>query len=247
MAPRVVFVALASDFGCQVQITNMEDHLLDVLGTMDLVYWQLASSGHMPEHYDVAVIEGAATTDEHVETLQRVRETASVVITIGACAVQGGILAMAGVGDLEERFAAVYGAGAPVARGRRAPAPVHAIIPVDYHVPGCPINPAEFVSVLNRAVRGLADRPAEDPLCAFCKTKENICLLDKGQPCLGLITRTGCGATCVSRGRACTGCRGVSSVANITAARQVFVDKGLDPVHIDRLLALFNSYAEAAR
>jgi sulfhydrogenase subunit delta len=48
MAPRVVVVGLASDFGCQVQMTNIEDHLLDVLGTIDLVYWQLASSGTCP-------------------------------------------------------------------------------------------------------------------------------------------------------------------------------------------------------
>lgn len=43
MAPRVVVVGLASDFGCQVQMTNIEDHLLDVLGLIDLAYWQLAS------------------------------------------------------------------------------------------------------------------------------------------------------------------------------------------------------------
>jgi len=69
MAPRVVVVGLASDFGCQVQMTNIEDHLLDVLGVIDLVYWQLASSGHMPEEYDVAIIEGAVTTEEHVRAL----------------------------------------------------------------------------------------------------------------------------------------------------------------------------------
>jgi len=247
MAPRVVFVGLASDFGCQVQITNMEDHLLDVLGTIDLVYWQLASSGHMPDAYDVAVIEGAVTTDEHEALLKRVRETAAVVVAIGACAVLGGIPALAGTGDLEQRFATVYGAGAPVARGRRAPAPVESVISVDYHVPGCPIDPAEFVRVLNRAVRGLADRPAEDPLCALCKTNENLCLLDSGQPCLGLITRTGCGAICVSRGRACTGCRGLSPVANLAAARVVFADKGLDPARIDQALSIYNSYGEAAR
>ncbi len=41
---RVVVVGLASCFGCQLQITNDEAHLLDVLGQIDLQYWQLASS-----------------------------------------------------------------------------------------------------------------------------------------------------------------------------------------------------------
>ena len=36
--PRVVVVGLASCFGCQLQITNVEEHQID------LRYWQLASS-----------------------------------------------------------------------------------------------------------------------------------------------------------------------------------------------------------
>ena len=42
--PCVVIVGLASCFGCQLQITNAESHLLDVVGQIDLKYWQLASS-----------------------------------------------------------------------------------------------------------------------------------------------------------------------------------------------------------
>ena len=52
-APRVVVVGLASCFGCQLQITNAEAHLLDVLGQIDLRYWQLASSDPMPEDFDL--------------------------------------------------------------------------------------------------------------------------------------------------------------------------------------------------
>ena len=39
-APRVVFAGLASCFGCQINITNIEEHLLAVLGQIDLAYWQ---------------------------------------------------------------------------------------------------------------------------------------------------------------------------------------------------------------
>ena len=31
----------------------------------------------MPEEYDVAIVEGAVTTDEHVELLRSVRDTAA--------------------------------------------------------------------------------------------------------------------------------------------------------------------------
>ena len=63
-APRVVVAGLASCFGCQLQITNAEAHLVDVLGQIDVRYWQLASSDPMPEEFDVAVVEGAVTTEE---------------------------------------------------------------------------------------------------------------------------------------------------------------------------------------
>ena len=244
MAPRVVIIGLASDFGCQVQLTNMEDHLLEVLGLMDLVYWQLASTGHMPDEYDVAVIEGAVTTDAHVALLERVRETAATVIAIGSCAVVGGIPALATTAPLESRYDAVYGNEVAVAPGRRMPRPVSSVIRVDYHVPGCPIDPAEFVTTLSRAINGLKDAVSSDPLCATCKIAENICFLDRGVECLGLVTRSGCGPKCVTLGRPCMGCRGISPDANIPAARKVYADKGLDPAELDRLFDLYNAVRE---
>ena len=62
--PRVVVVGLASCFGCQLQITNAEAHLTDILGQIDLRYWQLVTSEDMVGDFDVAIIEGAVTTRE---------------------------------------------------------------------------------------------------------------------------------------------------------------------------------------
>ena len=248
MAARVVVISLASDFGCQVQMTNMEDHLLAVLGQFELSYWQLASSGHLPAEYDVAVIEGAVTTDEHVALLKRVRETASTVILIGACAVTGGIPGLASSGDLESRVGCVYGDdGGLVGCGRISPMPVGAVIDVDYRVPGCPIRPAEFVAVLQRALMGLSDPIPRAPLCASCKIAENVCFYERGVVCLGLVTRAGCGATCVSLGRPCTGCRGVAEDANLASARDILTARGIDAGRLTTALELYNTLEEAIR
>jgi sulfhydrogenase subunit delta len=246
MAPRVVVVGLASDFGCQVQMTNIEDDLLAVLGLIDLTYWQLASSGEMPDEYDVAVVEGAVTTEEHVETLKRIREKAAVVIAIGSCAITGGIPALAGAGDLDCRYADVYGAGTGVARGRIKPVPVTSVIPVDYIVPGCPIDTAEYLHVLSRALNGLADKTPDMPMCASCKTKENACFIQHGVLCLGLVTRSGCGAVCTSLGRPCTGCRGLAPDANLASARRIFAAKGWDLDEMSSAVCLYNTDAKVA-
>jgi coenzyme F420-reducing hydrogenase gamma subunit len=248
MAARVAIVSLASDFGCQVQMTNMEDHLLEVLAQFELVYWQLASSGHMPETFDVAVIEGAVTTQEHVETLKRIRGIADAVIVIGACAVSGGIPGLAAGKDLEPAVGCVYGDdGDIVACGRISPMPVDAVIGVDYRVLGCPIQPSEFVGVLQRALMGLSDRAPREPLCASCKVAENSCFYDCGQICLGLVTRTGCGARCVSHGRPCTGCRGLAEDANLASARSIVASYGMSSDAFDSALELYSTFQEAVR
>lgn len=244
MAPRVVVLSLASDFGCQVQITNMEDHILDVLGLIDLSYWQLTSSGHMPADYDVAIIEGAVTTEDHVALLRAARETAATVVAIGSCAVTGGIPAMANVAGLEECYAAVYGDGTAVAPGRRAPLPVDSVIGVDYHVPGCPIDRDEFMRVLSRALRGLRNHVPDMTMCASCKIAENVCFYDSGVVCLGLVTRAGCDAKCPSLGRPCTGCRGIAPDANLDSARTVLAKHGRDPIELDELLRVYNAARE---
>lgn len=245
--PRVVVIGLASDFGCQVQMTNMEDDLLDVLGRIEIVYWQLAASGQMPDEYDVAVIEGAVTTDEHVELLREVRQRAAAVVALGACAVTGGIPAIAATGDLDARAGTVYGSADAAAPGRRTPAAVSAVIDVDYHVPGCPIEPAELLHVLNRAVLGLADRTCEQPLCAVCKMLENVCFYERGEVCLGVVTRSGCRAKCTTLGRPCTGCRGLAPDANIDSARRILAERGIEWADVQARLGLYNSLSEALR
>lgn len=246
MAPRVVVVGLASDFGCQVQMTNMEDHLLDVLGLIDLRYWQLASSGEMPEEYDVAIVEGAVTTEEHVGRLREVRAKASAVVAIGSCALTGGIPALASAGDLEARYATVYGGGVPVAPGRIAPASVGSVIDIDYRVPGCPIDPEELVGVLSRALRGLPDKTPEEPMCASCKTRENVCFYDRGGFCLGPVTRSGCGARCPSLGRPCLGCRGLAAEANVASVKGVLAARGYSVDEAVRTYGLYNTAEEGS-
>jgi sulfhydrogenase subunit delta len=245
MAPRVVVLGLASDFGCQVQMTNIEDDLLDVLGLFELSYWQLASSGHMPEDFDVAIIEGAVTTQEHVELLKRVRAKAAVVIAIGACAITGGIPAMAVLGDLDERCRAVYGDAEPTyALGRITPAPIGRYIDVDYHVPGCPIDMGEFLRTLSRVLQGLSDHVPDMTMCASCKVAENVCFYESSTVCLGLVTRSGCGAKCPSLGRPCSGCRGIAPDANLASAEQVLVRYGCGADRLREALRIYNTAEE---
>lgn len=241
MPPRVVIVGLASCFGCQLQITNDEAHLLDVLGQVDLRYWQLASSAPEPEgDVDVVVVEGAVTTEESRRCVQQWRERARTLIAIGACAVTGGIPGMAAKG-LAPRYGAVYGADVPEACGETcAPCSVSSVVDVDFEVRSCPIDTADFVRVLERALYGSNALDLTDTMCGSCKRNEGGCLWRQGKQCLGLVTLAGCGAKCVNLGRECNGCRGLSPHANLPAARAMVEAMGMSVSDFDEALELFN-------
>jgi len=247
MAPRVAVLSLASDFGCQLQMTNIEDDLLAMLGRIELSYWQLATSGHLPDEYDVAIIEGAVTTSDHVEVLRKARETAAVVIAVGACAHTGGIPALVAGEAYTAALWDIYGDDRPDGSVLAIePCAVTSVIDVDYVVPGCPIDQSEYLSVVSRALEGLADHTPIEPMCASCKINENVCFFEKDEICLGVITRTGCGARCVTLGRPCTGCRGLAPDANLASAREVFASHGHDLTQVLAAHRIYNSIEKAA-
>ncbi|MBO4365988.1 MAG: NADH:ubiquinone oxidoreductase [Eggerthellaceae bacterium] len=239
-APRVVVVGLASCFGCQLQITNMERYLMDIVGQIDLRYWQLASSEPMPKGCDVAIIEGAVTTRESFDLVRRLRSQARAVITIGACANTAGIPGIAAK-DYETRADDVYGAFVPDACGELIkPRSVPSIINVDYQVRCCPIDFFDFAEVLQKALYGSNRGLPKRTMCGDCKRNETTCFFERGQLCLGLVTAAGCGARCPNLGRPCFGCAGLSPDANLEAARDSVCRYGLDPQEYDERLRVFN-------
>lgn len=244
-APRVVFIGLASCFGCQINITNAERHLTSVLGQIDLRYWQLTHSVPMPEEFDVAVIEGAVTTAEAAETVRRARERARVVITIGACANTAGIPGMASA-SYEGRAQEVYGEEVPAACATMtSPVPVKAVIDVDFEVACCPVDPYDFAAVLQRALYGSNKARLSSTMCGECKQNERGCFWGRGVMCLGLVTKSGCGARCPNLGRPCNGCAGLSGDANLASARVVCERAGIPVARFDKALEMFNQNDEA--
>lgn len=94
---------------------------------------------------------------------------------------------------LEARAADVYGTVPAACGDMMAARPVSAIVDVDYEVRACPIEPAEFVDVLQRVLYGSNKLPQTSVLCGECKRGQTECFYASSTLCLGLVTQAGCG------------------------------------------------------
>lgn len=207
--PKVAFFDFTCCEGCQLQMANFGETLLDILGLIDIVEFREIMS-EKSDDYDIAIIEGSITTPHGVERVKKIREKAKVVIAYGSCATIGGINGMKNSFDLDEIKNYVYKDGAKYFKTLPT-RPLHQVIKVDYSIPNCPVWPPEVLKVLKAALSGLPYTVSDSAVCTECKLNENECMYDKGITCLGPITKAGCNSWCLNNNNICYGCRGMVS------------------------------------
>ncbi|HBW21861.1 MAG: cytochrome B [Elusimicrobia bacterium GWA2_56_46] len=205
--PKVAFFDFACCEGCQLQVANLGESLLDILGAIDVVEFREVMSEKWDKDYDVAIIEGSITDHHAEERIKKIRARSRVLIAYGACACIGGVNGMKNSFELDEIRRCVYGKDFKLFDSVKT-RPVHQVVKVDYFVNGCPIYPPELVEVLKCALRGLPYTVPDNPVCVECKLNENVCMYDRGVSCLGPWTKAGCNSWCVNNGNICYGCRG---------------------------------------
>ena len=243
--PKIAIFDFACCEGCQLQLVNLEEELLDLIGVADVVEWREAMSEKSDE-YDIAIIEGSITRLEDEERLKLIRSRAKILIALGACATIGGVNKLKNnFDDLDEVKKCVYGKDAKKPHLATQPTKaVDEVVDVDFYVHGCPIDRKEFTYIVRCLLLGKTPESPDYPVCVECKAKGNPCVWQYGQVCLGPIIRAGCGARCPSNGFRCFGCRGYASNPNVDAAKEVIDKFGLTVDHLKTKMVLFGSRQE---
>jgi F420-non-reducing hydrogenase small subunit len=120
------------------------------------------------------------------------------------------------------------------------------VVDVDYFIPGCPPEPHQIWDVVETVIQGRplpakgsvvgagnssvceeCDRKKEDKkVKRFYRTYEIIpdtvkCLLEQGIICMGIATRSGCGALCPKVNMPCIGCYGTPEGAFDQGAKMI--------------------------
>lgn len=238
--PKIAFFDFTCCEGCQLTVVDSLQTYPELLEVVDIVQFREAMS-EKGEDYQVAFIEGSCTRQSDEIRLANIRAQAGVVVALGACAHLGGVNALKALHSLEEVREYVYGDKAHWYDTYEA-RPIDAVIPVDFAIPGCPIDRDEFIACVKALLLGTKPPIPDYPVCVECKLRENTCLYKKGKVCLGPVTRAGCNAICPTFGQSCEACRGYISNPNDESMRAVLVEHGLELDEVASLYTMFTTY-----
>ncbi|MFA5529700.1 MAG: hypothetical protein WDA11_03435 [Thiohalomonadaceae bacterium] len=251
---RIAVHKFSSCDGCQLQFLTLEEELLQLAERVEISYFVEATSnlGDGPYgSYDVSFVEGSVSTPDEVERIRKIRDNSRMVVAIGACATAGGIQALRNWGDLQSYKTSVYPQPEHI-EALPTSTPFSEHIRVDAQLAGCPPNQGQLKYVLSSVLAGVQARIPRESICLQCKRDGNVCVLvAQEQPCMGPITKTGCGALCPHQERDCYSCFGPADTANIDAMGRRFMGTGMPPggvVH--RLRFIYNwapQYREASQ
>jgi sulfhydrogenase subunit delta len=194
--------------GCQLQFLNMEDELLALAGAVEIANFLEARRRALPGPYDVSLVEGSVSTPEEAERIKKIRGESKLLIAIGTCATSGGIQALRNFADADEYARTVYPHPEYLEFLPKA-TPLSEHVPVDLELWGCPVSKAELLEAVTALLQNRKPNLPQHSVCLECKRQGTVCVMvAKGTPCLGPVTRSGCGALCPACGRGCYGCFG---------------------------------------
>jgi NAD-reducing hydrogenase small subunit len=145
---------------------DLDEWLFDLAERVDVVYSPIIDVKEYPERVDVVLVEGAVANEENLRFIQRVRGHTQVLVSFGDCAVTGNVTALrnplrTALPVLERSYLenSDYQPQLPSEEGivpvlLDQVTPVHAVVPVDVYVPGCPPPAARIRAVLEQLLAG---------------------------------------------------------------------------------------------
>lgn len=149
-----------------MSLLDMDERLLDLAASMDLVYSPLVDAKHFPDAVDVTLVEGAVGNADHLREIREIRSRTRVLVAFGDCALTGNVTGLRNpLGSAAPVLARAYlelpgdRAALPDAAPIVPPlldrvVPLAEIVDVDIFLPGCPPHPDLIHYVIAELVAG---------------------------------------------------------------------------------------------
>jgi len=149
--PKVATTSMAGCFGCHMSLLDIDERILKLVELVDFDKSPINDLKKFTGQCAVGLIEGGCANEENVETLRNFREHCDVLISVGDCAIMGGLPAMRNTIPLADCLDEAYRNGPTVhnpsgqiPNDPELPLildkvyPCHEVVKMDYHLPGCP-------------------------------------------------------------------------------------------------------------
>ena len=245
--PKLAVWKFASCDGCQLSLLNLEDELLSLVGEVEIAHFLEASRATVRGPYDLSLVEGSITTPHDAERIHKIRRISKRLVTIGACATAGGIQALRNFQDVEEFTRIVYASPSYISTLKKS-TPISEHVLVDYELRGCPVDKHQLLEVVSAQLNGRKPQIPNHSVCVDCKRRGVVCVMVvRGEPCLGPVTHSGCGALCPAYARGCFGCFGPKESPNAPSLGRHWLALGEERAELVRRFRHINAYAEPFR
>ncbi len=179
---RIAMYWASSCGGCDVSLLEIAEHLLELIEKADIVFWPCVAdfkyetvAGYPDGYIDLCLFNGAIRSSEQEEIARLLRPKSRTLVAYGACAMDGGIPALANLKSRDEIYDASYHASPTVQNpGGTEPREHWAgpegglalprfyaqvlrladIVRVDYQLPGCPPTGVQVWRSLQALIAG---------------------------------------------------------------------------------------------
>jgi len=172
---KVSMISLCGCWGCTLSFLDVDERLLALLDKITILRCSLTDVKRIPERCAIGFIEGGVANEENIHTLQHFRENCDILISVGACAIWGGVPAMRNMVELTDCLAETYvhspsnvpGAQPVIPFHKEVPIlttkvyPCHEVVKMDYFLPGCPPSSDAIFKVFDDLING---RPIDLPV-----------------------------------------------------------------------------------
>jgi NAD-reducing hydrogenase small subunit len=200
--PTLATMWLDGCSGCHMSFLDMDERLIEIASRIEVVASPYVDAKELPPAIDLAIVEGAVSSEEDWHKVRDLRRRAGFLIALGDCAITGNVPAMRNGFTIEDLMRRAYVETADPAPNEAQPnplpheptdlpshahtttqshavphgtvngstaswyprtivpplrprsCPVHEVVDVDLHVPGCPPPADAIYFVLTELLAG---------------------------------------------------------------------------------------------
>ena len=105
---RVATASLAGCFGCHMSMLDVDLGIMDLIEVVEFNKSPLTDFKNFTERCDIGLVEGGCCNTDNIEVLREFRKNCDILVSVGECAIWGGVPAIRNTFPLEDCLKEAY-------------------------------------------------------------------------------------------------------------------------------------------